>query len=120
VTATPKTIQIFLPHGDPQGIRVAEITTRIVQVFDVPRKLLASFLEMDESAKVVVYFLLGEGEQAESPQVYVGQTGDLRQRLTSHHPEEGVLPTCGRARLAGGELDPDARALSGVALPPGR
>lgn len=32
MTPTPKTIQIFLPGGDPQGIRVAEITTRIVQV----------------------------------------------------------------------------------------
>lgn len=28
MTPTPKTIQIFLPGGDPQGIRVAEITTR--------------------------------------------------------------------------------------------
>jgi hypothetical protein len=26
---TPKTIQIFLPGGDPQGIRVAEISTRM-------------------------------------------------------------------------------------------
>jgi hypothetical protein len=26
-----KTIQIFLPDGDPRGIRIAEITTRIVQ-----------------------------------------------------------------------------------------
>ena len=32
MTATPKTIQIFLPGGYPRGIRVAEITTRIVQV----------------------------------------------------------------------------------------
>lgn len=29
---SPKTIQIFLPGGDPTGIRVAESTTRIVQV----------------------------------------------------------------------------------------
>ena len=34
---TPKTIQIFLPGGDPRGIRVAEITTRIVQAIEVPR-----------------------------------------------------------------------------------
>ena len=27
--ARAKTIQIFLPSGDPQGIRQAEITTRI-------------------------------------------------------------------------------------------
>ena len=38
--ATPKTIQIFLPGGDPQGIRIAEITTRIVQVIEVPGTLL--------------------------------------------------------------------------------
>ena len=29
---TPKTNQIFLPSGEPHGIRIAEITTRIVQV----------------------------------------------------------------------------------------
>ena len=29
---SPKTIQIFLPEGDRRGIRVAEITTRIVGV----------------------------------------------------------------------------------------
>ena len=30
MTSTPKTIQIFLPSGDPHGIRIAEITTSIV------------------------------------------------------------------------------------------
>lgn len=29
---TPKTIQIFLPGGDPQGILIAQITIGIVQV----------------------------------------------------------------------------------------
>lgn len=37
MNAHPQTIQIFLPSGDPQGIRVAEITTRIVRVIEVPR-----------------------------------------------------------------------------------
>jgi hypothetical protein len=31
MSSTPKTIQIFLPSGAPHGIRIAEITTRIVQ-----------------------------------------------------------------------------------------
>ena len=30
MSATPQTIQIFLPAGAPQGIRIAEINTRIV------------------------------------------------------------------------------------------
>lgn len=29
---TPQTIPIVLPSGEPHGIRIAEITTRIVQV----------------------------------------------------------------------------------------
>ena len=48
----PQTIQIFLPHGDPSGIRMAEITTRTVRVFDVPRSLLSGFLSMPEAAQV--------------------------------------------------------------------
>jgi len=84
----PKTIQIFLPGGDPQGIRVAEITTRIVQVIDVPRSLLGEFFKMPESGQVAVYFLVGEAEDGTSQSVYVGQTGDLKQRLTSHNKDK--------------------------------
>lgn len=32
MTPIAKTLQIFLPNGDPRGIRIAEIATRIVQV----------------------------------------------------------------------------------------
>jgi hypothetical protein len=85
VTATPKTIQIFLPSGEPHGIRIAEITTRIVQVIEVPRSLLSSFLSMEQSAQVGVYFLIGEDTEDGDRLVYVGQTGDLRARLTAHN-----------------------------------
>lgn len=80
----PQTIQIFLPDGDPQGIRVASITTRIMRIFDVPRSALARFLKMDEAQQVGIYFLFGEGEEDDLPVAYIGQTGSLRDRLTSH------------------------------------
>lgn len=83
-----KTIQIFLPGGDPQGIRFAEITTRIVQVIEVPRSLLQDFLKMPESSQVALYFLLGDAEDSADPKVYVGQTGDLRKRLAKHNKEK--------------------------------
>ena len=83
--ANPKTIQIFLPNGDPRGIRIAEITTRIVQVIEVPRNLLADFLAMPESAQVAVYFLIGASEDGAEETVYVGQSGDLRSRLAAHN-----------------------------------
>ena len=88
MSATPKTIQIYLPGGDPRGIRVAEITTRIVQVIEVPRSLLPQFLSMDESQQVALYFLIGESEDGTERQVYVGQTGDLRARLSKHHKDK--------------------------------
>ncbi len=88
MSATPKTIQIFLPGGDPRGIRVAEITTRIVQVIEVPRSLLQDFLKMPESSQVAVYFLFGESEDGAERKVYIGQTGDLRARLTWHNKEK--------------------------------
>jgi predicted GIY-YIG superfamily endonuclease len=88
VTATPKTIQIFLPSGEPHGIRIAEITTRIVQVIEVPRSLLSSFLAIEQSAQVGVYFLIGEHTEEGDRLIYVGQTGDLRARLTSHNQKK--------------------------------
>lgn len=82
--ASGKTIQIYLPDGDPRGIRIAEITTRIVQVIEVPRSLLPSFLEMPEARQVALYFLLGEAADGAEPRVYIGQTGDVVARLGNH------------------------------------
>ena len=87
-TSSPKTIQIFLPSGDAHGIRIAEITTRIVQVIEVPRSLLSDFLAMEQSSQVSVYLLIGEDSEEGEQQVYVGQTGDLRSRLATHNQKK--------------------------------
>jgi hypothetical protein len=86
--ATPKTIQIFLPSGDPRGLRVAEITTRIVQIIEVPRSRLNEFSGMAECGQVGVYFLFGSDTELDDPEVYIGQTGDLRNRLATHHSKK--------------------------------
>lgn len=80
----PQTIQIYLPFGDPQGLRVAEITTRVVQVFDVPRSEIAAFFEMPESDQVAVYYLFGDETEDRRIQCYVGQTNSCRQRFKEH------------------------------------
>ena len=88
MNTSPKTIQIFLPSGDAHGIRIAEITTRIVQVIEVPRSLLSDFLKMEQSSQVGVYLLIGEDSEDDEPQVYVGQTGELRSRLATHNQKK--------------------------------
>ena len=81
----PQTIQIFLPAGDPRGMRVAEITTRIVRVIEVPRSQLGEFVKMPEAQQVGVYFLMGELSEAGLPRVYIGQSGNIGVRLVQHN-----------------------------------
>jgi hypothetical protein len=80
----PQTIQIYLPSGDPAGIRVASITTRTVRVFDVSRSLLGDFLKEPESQQVGLYFLFGAADTDERPQAYIGQSGNVGLRLQQH------------------------------------
>lgn len=78
-----QTIQIYLPSGDPAGMRVASLTTQTVQLFDVPRTLLADFLKMPEAGQVGVYYLFGS-EDDDISQCYIGQSGNVGNRLQKH------------------------------------
>ena len=84
-TATAKTIQIYLPTGEPRGIRVADITTRLVLAVLIPRSDLANGKLRWELDHPGVYFLFGEDEDGATPIVYVGQTEDARKRLDNHN-----------------------------------
>ncbi|MDO5286831.1 MAG: GIY-YIG nuclease family protein [Actinomycetia bacterium] len=79
-----QTIQIFLPSGNPQGLRQAEITTRTVQVFDIPRSTLPEFLDASQSHQVALYFLLGSSLTGDQVDCYIGESDDVGQRLRSH------------------------------------
>ena len=84
----PQTIQIFLPGGNPRGVRIAELTTRILQVTEIPRSLLSEYLESPTVPTVALYFLIGSDPDNENPLVYIGQTGDLAARLTIHNKQK--------------------------------
>jgi len=88
MTVTPKTIQIFLPSGDPTGVRIAEITTSVVRVIEFPRQELETFLKMPEATQVGVYLLFGEDEESGSQQLYIGQSGELSKRLSQHNQKK--------------------------------
>ena len=88
MSGRPRTIQIYLPSGDPRGIRVAELTTSIVRVIEVPRALLDDFLVMSEAKQVGLYFLIGDDEDQDFPAVYIGQSGGVGGRLSEHHKQK--------------------------------
>lgn len=80
----PRTIQVFLPTGDPSGIRMAEQTTSIIRVIEVPRSDIADFLKMEESRQVGLYFLISGDSKDE---LYIGQSGEVGLRLMQHHKD---------------------------------
>jgi hypothetical protein len=76
-----KTIQIFLPDGNPRGVRIAEFTSRTVQVVLFPRAQLDYAYGRQELANVGLYFLTGDGESSNLPQLYIGEAEDCAARL---------------------------------------
>ena len=69
-------------------MRVAEITTRIIRVVEVPRSQLADFLKTPEAQQVGVYFLIGELSEAGLPRAYIGQSGNVGNRLVQQNKDK--------------------------------
>jgi hypothetical protein len=80
-----KTIQIYCPNGEPRGVRIAEITTRIVQAVVVPRAKIEEAISRPELAGVGLYFLFGESEAGGLPVAYIGEADDCCVRLKQHN-----------------------------------
>lgn len=76
-----KTIQIFLPDGNPRGVRVAEVTSRTVQVCLIPRASLDLALKRDELDAPSLYILFGSSEDDGKPTAYIGETESFSYRI---------------------------------------
>lgn len=83
-----QTIEIFLPDGEPRGLRIAGITTRLVHAIQAPRKKLDKLLKREEASRVALYFLFGSSDGLAKPKAYIGQTEDLKARLRTHHAQK--------------------------------
>jgi hypothetical protein len=82
---TGKTIQIYIPDGNPRNIRLAEITTRTIQTVVVPRASLDYAASRNELNSVGIYFLIGNPENEALPLIYIGEAEDCIARLKQHN-----------------------------------
>ncbi len=89
----PITIEFFLPQGEPRGVRIANITTRIVTAMLVPRTKLPEAMRRPELKKVGVYFLIGEPEESAKPMVYIGEAEECGKRLAQHNSRKDFWHT---------------------------
>lgn len=86
MSINPKTIQIFLPDGDPNSIKVATIRTRNIEVVYFSRNNLENLYKiMVNRNKVGIYFLFGINENNDQEEVYVGEAEDVVVRLGQHN-----------------------------------
>lgn len=81
----PQTIQIFLPNGSPRGIKIAEITNRVIKAILIPRNQLDNVAKRPEISNVGVYFLFGESNESAKQVVYIGEAENALTRLKEHH-----------------------------------
>ncbi|MFH1194752.1 MAG: GIY-YIG nuclease family protein [bacterium] len=80
-----KTIQIFLPDGNPRSVKIAEITSRTVQAILIPRTKLDFIFTREELSNVGVYLLIGNPEEDVKPLLYVGEAEECKARLKQHN-----------------------------------
>ncbi len=90
---TAKTIQIFLPDGSPRGIKIADITSRIVKAIQIPRNRLEDGGKREETHNVGVYFLFGQSDEDSKPRVYIGEAENCFERIKQHNKEKDFWDT---------------------------
>lgn len=83
-----KTIQIFIPDGNPRSIKIAEITSHTVQAVLIPRSKLDYAESRNELNNVCVYFLIGNPEEEAKALLYVGEAEDCLTRLKQQNKSQ--------------------------------
>lgn len=84
----PFSIKIFVPDGDPDGLRVVEKSnwTGVGIVFRRTNYKQAAI--RDEFLKTGVYILVGSSEESNLPTIYIGEGDPVKWRLDSHYREK--------------------------------
>lgn len=86
----PRSINIFLLDGDPNGIRVAQISMSTIQAIAFRRNQLRRVREaFPEIERPGVYILIGADEDAQDRQLaYIGESESVGARLSYHNSNE--------------------------------
>ena len=84
----PYSIKIFLPDGDPDGLRLIEKSnwTGLGVVFS--RSGYKDALKREEFQRTGVYILVGTSDESSLPTIYIGEGDPVRPRLDSHYAKK--------------------------------
>jgi hypothetical protein len=80
----PFTIRIFVPDGDPEGVRLIDRMNWTGLSIVVPREKWLTTRQRPEFSRTGVYILDGQTEENELPTIYVGEARETRTRIDLH------------------------------------
>ena len=78
------TIKIFLAHGDPKRLRIADLSNWNGIAVAGPRSEFDGVLARPESGRTGVYLLTGSDPESGRPAIYIGEAENLRDRVKAH------------------------------------
>ena len=82
------TIKLFLPKGEAQSLRTAELLNWTGKAIAGPRSELDDLLARDELDKSGVYILIGVDADTGKQAAYIGEAEVVRDRLKQHREKE--------------------------------
>ena len=85
VQQRPFSIRVFLPDGDPDGLKLVEKSnwTGVGVVFN--RSIYKEVVGRPEFDRSGVYILVGTSEESALPTIYVGEGDPVKARLNQHY-----------------------------------
>ncbi len=84
--SNPFTIRIFVPEGDPEGLRIIDRQSSPSKFFTFPRSKWSHFKNRPELTGAGIYILTGySNPEDELPTVYIGQADTIYKRIDQHN-----------------------------------
>ncbi len=82
------TVRIFIPFGDPEGLRIIEKANWVGQGVVFPRSQYEQASKRNELKRTGVYILWGPDTGTELPRIYIGEGDNVLDRLNMHHQQK--------------------------------
>jgi hypothetical protein len=81
-------VTVFLPTGDPEGLKVVEKSNWTGRGLVIPRAMFGESRGREELGRTGVYLLVGPSESSSLPRLYVGEGDPVKPRLEQHSKQK--------------------------------
>lgn len=79
-----KALQILIPSGNPNGLKIIEIAGWVGKCFVVPRQNLKDLKDRSEITQPGLYLLFGSNQETGEDLVYIGESESFYGRIANH------------------------------------